>query len=284
MKTSDYIAGLNYAKKVIDDEINKMADIEMYYAIEDAMFTKALDLCAEANIPASKEHTGGGIHVIYVREPFIEAGFKLLVNEDDPKWEDYEYPHIGITPDEEDQTRFLVIGYRHSTDDSLTWIEHPTADELIPTLRVMIDDMRRHIAAEYERGGNIPHREWVASRLVEGDLFTVKDHDAQGIWNVRMVLSADIRYEEWEGGDNRPSRTVRPIIAMFWKEGDGHIAHSFEWVVYWADEIGLNDWAQWFPSYSEALIYYSRLFLAVATDSHIDEIDMEVDIRNQLVK
>lgn len=274
---SDYVKGLQYANELIAKAINEQVNHE-WWQHEDTQFEAALMALEDVGIKAAKEHTGGGVYVIYVREPFEQDQDTHLTVPDFDGGTTIAIPHIGITPTEEDNSKtFLVMGYRTFDDDSTTWMETSSLVGLPEVVEEMTQDMRRTIAYEVEMSFGLPSRKWVHEQLVAGEMTeaggeALKRGGADHGWLAYCVVSG---YLDYDTGEPYINGRLRPrIIHLHATSDDSHA-----WAVYWVDEIGLNDWIEWFDTYAEALIYLARLEYAVFTDKHVDEV--WVDIHNE---
>ncbi len=92
-------------------------------------------------------------------------------------------------------------------------------------------------------------------------------------WWLSYQLAGSLPYYE---PSLRSRLELRPVIAHLTEGTTGpKIRVAESWCVYWVDEIGINDWIEWFPSHAQAGNYLGRLVTAAFTGEHIDAITNE---------
>ncbi len=97
----------------------------------------------------------------------------------------------------------------------------------------------------------------------------VEPHDG---WHLEYQLCGSLPYCN---PSLRSQHELRPVIAHLSEATTGPQIGAEEWCVYWVDEIGLNDWIEWFDSHTEAADYLGRLVAAAFTGEDIDTIQIE---------
>ncbi len=96
-----------------------------------------------------------------------------------------------------------------------------------------------------------------------------RGHVSHGGWHLSYQLCGSLPYYD---PSLRSQYELRPVIAHLSEETTGPRGR---WCVYWVDEIGLNDWIEWFDTHIKAADYLGRLIAATFTGEHIDTIQME---------
>ncbi len=91
-------------------------------------------------------------------------------------------------------------------------------------------------------------------------------------WHLEYQLCGSLPYYD---PSLRSQYELRPVIAHLSEGTEGPELGAEVWCVYWVDEIGLNDWIEWFDTHIEAANYLGRLVVAAFTGEHIDTIRIE---------
>ncbi len=91
-------------------------------------------------------------------------------------------------------------------------------------------------------------------------------------WWLSYQLGGSLPYMD---NSLRSENELRPVIAHLSESTPGPEIGAEVWCIYWVDEIGVNDWIEWFDTHTEAAYYLGRLVAAAFTGEHIDTINIE---------
>ncbi len=110
----------------------------------------------------------------------------------------------------------------------------------------------------------------LAANFPVGELdTTVEPHNG---WHLEYQLCGRLPYVD---PSLRSQWVLRPVIAHLSADTSGPESGVEMWCVYWADEIGLSNWIEWFVTHIEAADYLGRLVAAAFTGEHINTIQIE---------
>lgn len=237
-------------------------------------FGPAMDELGAEGIPFSVDHTGGGIHVLYVRGNVQIGNVLIPLDQIEVIVPEYnapgvfhtEHPQIGVTRDEDypDDLRWFVVAYDYPEDDELHWFRRGVSTR---DLANVVRDAARTLEQRLSRMSEDQAKAWAQEKAgwwpEEWEPTTVLlVHRG---WVLHSRASGVLHYDRDLNGGHHSMRYALLELATVTNPDDSW------WLLYW-DDVVANSWTEWYSNRHQADAALGRLITAVTLDVTLDEI------------
>jgi hypothetical protein len=215
------------------------------------------------------EHTGGGVHVLYIRSDYGLGELEVPVYRPGAEIPfPIEHPFIGVSPVEDytgdGDEAWLVMAYDHNDDEGTVIAESALTDELV----AVIEGAASTLTNRHQPMIPVDARHWAEANTLAQDWHAFPENTKmyRG-WALERLDYGNISYKGESNGHSEMWFTIlrltRPASSV-----KSHLVH-------WNDGV-VNEWNDWSYTADAAHMFLGKLVAAVTTGVHLDELEWAV--------